>query len=126
MIGPEELITQISGLQREDLERWILNEWIRPDHRDGRYMFHEIDVARVQLILELRDEMQVNEEAMPVVLSLLDQLYGMRRRLRELVVASGEPAPDNLRKKLAAILRSTSRATPDDTNAVPPQDAREG
>ena len=34
--------------------------------------------------------MQVNEEALPVVLSLLDQLYALRRRLRRLGITVDE------------------------------------
>ena len=61
-------------------------------------------MARVRLIQELRDDMQVNEEALPVVLSLLDQLYDLRRRLRELGDAIGQTAPDAVRRSLAAHL----------------------
>ncbi len=101
MITIEVLVTQISGLQRQDLERWISNQWVRPDGRAGAYVFREIDVARVRLIRELRDEMQVNEEALPVVLSLLDQLYDQRRRMRELGDALRRAAPDEVRRTLA-------------------------
>jgi chaperone modulatory protein CbpM len=41
-------------------------------------------VARARLIVELRDTAEVNDAAMPVVLSLLDQLYDLRRQLRRL------------------------------------------
>ncbi len=101
MITIDILVTQLTGLQRQDLERWIANEWVRPDDRDGNYVFGEIDVARVRLIQELRDEMQVNEEALPVVLSLLDQLYDQRRRMRELCDALRRTAPDEVRQALA-------------------------
>jgi len=47
-------------------------------------MFHEIDVARVRLIYDLRRGLDVGEELMPLVLSLLDQLYEMRRTLKSL------------------------------------------
>jgi chaperone modulatory protein CbpM len=80
-INIEFVIAQFNGLQRSDLERWISNDWVRPDGDQGRYLFHEIDIARVRLIHELRDDLHVNEEALPVVLSLLDQLYALRRRL---------------------------------------------
>jgi chaperone modulatory protein CbpM len=80
----DTLATQLIGLQRHDLERWIDNDWVRPDGPDGQYVFHDIDVERVRLILVLRNEMQVNEDALPVVLSLLDQLYELRRRLNAL------------------------------------------
>ena len=36
----------------------------------------------MRLIVELREQMQVNDEALPIVLSLLDQLYEARRRMR--------------------------------------------
>jgi len=82
MISFEYLITQVSGLQREELEHWIANEWILPDGPPEGYLFREIDVARVRLIRELRYEMEVNEAAVPIILSLLDQLYDLRRRVK--------------------------------------------
>lgn len=101
MISIEVLVTQVPGLQRQDLERWIAFEWVRPDGAAGQYEFRAVDVARVRLIWELRDTMQVNEEALPVVLSLLDQLYDLRRRVRELGDALGRTVPDEVRRSLA-------------------------
>lgn len=101
MIGIEVLVTQLPGLRRQDLERWIAYEWVRPDGVAGHYEFRAIDVARIRLIRELRDEMQVNEEALPVVLSLLDQLYDLRRRMRELGNAVGRTVPGEIRQSLA-------------------------
>jgi chaperone modulatory protein CbpM len=82
MINVEMLLVQVPGLLRQDLERWILNAWVRPDGRLDGYVFHDIDVARVRLIQELRDDLDINEAALPVVLLLLDQLYDLRRRSR--------------------------------------------
>ncbi|PKU23012.1 chaperone modulator CbpM [Telmatospirillum siberiense] len=101
MITIDLLVAQLSGLRRQDLDRWISNAWVRPDGNAGTYVFREIDVARVRLIQELRDEMRINEEALPVVLSLLDQLYDQRRRMRELSAALQRVAPDELRLNLA-------------------------
>lgn len=84
MIGIEILVAQVRGLQRADVDHWIAQQWVKPDGQAGQYAFQDIDVARVRLIRELRDELHVNEEALPVVLSLLDQLYDMRRRLHDL------------------------------------------
>lgn len=84
MMNFDVLITQIDGLEREDLLRWIANQWVKPDDLAGQYIFQEIDVARVHLIYELREDMDINEAALPVVLSLLDQLYDLRRHLRAL------------------------------------------
>ena len=84
MITIEHLCTQIKGLRPQDVERWIGKSWVRADGAAESYALQEIDVARVRLIVELRDTMRVNEEALPVVLGLLDQLYEARllRRLR--------------------------------------------
>jgi chaperone modulatory protein CbpM len=84
MITVEVLLTQLPDLPRQDLERWISNDWVRPDREEGNYAFRDIDVARVRLIRELRDELEVDERSMSVVLLLLDQLYDLRRRMRDL------------------------------------------
>lgn len=100
MITIDVVIAQVTGLQRQDLERWIANEWVRPDDQAGTLVFQEIDVARVRLIRELRDDLEVNEAALPVVLTLLDQVYDLRRRLRDLGEALEETAPEEIRRNL--------------------------
>ena len=90
MITIDVLVAQMPGLDRHDLERWISNDWVRADPKDGTLIFGEIDVFRVRLIRELRDDMDINEAALPIVLSLLDQVYDLRRRMRELSGAIGE------------------------------------
>lgn len=106
MITLEVLVALLPGLDRSDLDRWISNAWVRPDLQADQILFHDIDVARVRLIQELRDVMQVNEEAIPIVLSLLDQLYDLRRRVNALSSTAAETTPDLLRQDLAALLRS--------------------
>lgn len=110
MISIDILIAQISGLERQDLEQWIRNDWVRPDKQSGAFVFLEMDVARVKLIWELREDMDINDEALPVILSLLDQLYDMRRRYHALGDAIAETAPDELQRRLAA--RLVTRAGP--------------
>lgn len=104
------LIAQVSGLTREDLEHWIANDWVRPEDAasGGDYVFHAIDVARVRLIQELHHDLRINEEALPVVLSLLDQLYEQRRRLRALNDAIAAVAPEEVRHDLARHLAKRS------------------
>jgi len=104
MIGIELLTAQVPGLDRRDLERWILLDWVKPEMENGRYVFQAIDIARVRLIRELRDGMSLTEEALPVVLILLDQLYEARRRMREVGSAIALLAPEELRLRLLAHL----------------------
>jgi len=93
MITIEPLTDQLSGPPRQDLERWILNDWLRPDGAAGHWRFRRIDVARARLIWELRSDLRVNEEALPIVLSLLDQLYDLRRQMRTIGEAFAEAIP---------------------------------
>lgn len=104
MITLERLIAMFAGLQRPEVERWIGEDWLRPERRGAELLFDEIDVARVRLLLELRDELHVEEESLPLVLSLMDQLYAARRRMRLLCEAI-EEAGDELQEAVVAELR---------------------
>jgi len=90
MNGIESVLMRVSGLDSARLERWIAEGWVRPDRQGGILVFQEIDVARCRLILELREEMEVNDAAMPVVLGLLDRLHRTRRQLRRVAEALEE------------------------------------
>ncbi len=109
MISIEILIAQNSGLDRQDLERWILNDWVRPERQSGVFVFQEIDVARVKLIRELRQDLDIDEDALPVILSLVDQLYELRRRFHALGDAIAEQAPHDLQRKLAEHMAMRAR-----------------
>jgi len=91
-------------LQPGELERWIGNQWVRPEGKPGAWRFHDIDMARIRLILDLRDTMDVEEPALPTVLSLLDQLYDMRRRMIRLNEAMEQTLPTEFRAALRAHL----------------------
>ncbi len=101
MISIEVLIAGSPGLHRPDLQRWIDNDWVRPGRDAGGYVFVDIDVARVRLIRDLRDGLHIDEETLPVVLSLLDQLHDLRRRMRELGAAIERVAPEEVQEALA-------------------------
>ena len=93
------------GLAEAEIHRWVELRWLRPAGAPGGWVFQEIDVARIRLILELR-ALSLDEEAMPVVLSLLNQLHATRRRLRLLQQAVEETAPEAVRDRLRALLEA--------------------
>jgi chaperone modulatory protein CbpM len=102
-----QTLSRTVGVAEAEISRWVELTWLRPDGAPGRWVFHEVDVARVRLIAELRD-LRMDEEAMPVVLSLLDQLYATRRRMRLLQQAVDDTAPDAVRTRLRALLEDAS------------------
>jgi len=88
-----------------ELTGWVERGWVLPETAESGWVFHEIDVARVRLIYDLRHDMDVADETMPLVLSLLDQMYDLRGRLRA-VLRAVEAQPADVKQ---AILRSISR-----------------
>ncbi len=77
-------------LASADLLLWIERRWVLPLQQDGEFIFSETDVARVRMIVELRRDLAIDDEAMGVVLDLLDKLYGVRRQMRDLLAAVAE------------------------------------
>src|SRR5256885_721927 len=86
-------------LDHDELRLWVERQWVLPLEQDGQFTFSEGDVARVQMIVDLRRDLAIDEEAMTVVLDLLDKLYGLRRQMRDLLSAVGE-LPDTQRDTL--------------------------
>ena len=94
MIGLEELLLRLRGLERRELVRWVENRWVLPEHHGDRWVFHEVDVARVELIFDIRRDFAIDDDAMGLVLSLLDQVYDLRRQMRRLCGAVATQPPD--------------------------------
>jgi chaperone modulatory protein CbpM len=84
MIDRRQFLTR-AHLETETLEVWIREEWLIPQRSEAGEAFSDADVARARLINDLRQDIGVNDEAIPVVLDLIDQIHGLRRTLRALL-----------------------------------------
>ncbi len=104
MITIETVIRTVGGVRERELRAWIEEGWVRPERQRGVLIFREIDVARVRLIHDLRRDLAIGDEALPVVLNLLDQLYAVRRRLRAVNDAIASQ-PSSVRRTLRVALR---------------------
>ncbi len=94
-----DVVRVVSGLKRAELRRWVAAGWVAPQRQDGEPRFREIDVARLQMIVQIRRDMRIAEEGMPLVLSLVDQVYGLRNELRQLAEAV-EAQPETVRQAI--------------------------
>ncbi len=92
-------------LEATTLEAWIEAGWLLPRDSGEAGPFSEIDLARVQLIRDLR-ELGVNEEGIPVILDLIDQLHGLRGVLRDLLSTIGAQ-PESRRHQILSGIRDT-------------------
>jgi chaperone modulatory protein CbpM len=68
-------------LDRRTLSVWIEEEWVIPVRSADELAFTDMDLARAELIHDLKDKMGVNHEGLGVVLHLLDQMHSLRRAL---------------------------------------------
>jgi len=94
-----------ADLDSAELRGWIERRWVRPEGTTVEtWVFHEIDLARVRLIYDLRRELDTPEETVPLVLSLLDQVYELRAALKLVGGALGSLPPD-VQEAVRAALR---------------------
>ena len=83
MIRIDALVAQFPGLEVGELSCWVDRHWVTPDLDDSEtWIFTEIDIARVRLIYDLRHDLDVAEDVVPLMLSLLDQVYDLRCTLK--------------------------------------------
>lgn len=127
MIGFDELVRRFAGLEAVELSRWVENRWILPEREDGReaerWTFHEVDVARIELILHIRREFALDEETTSLVLGLLDQVYSLRRQMRRLCHAL-ESQPPEVRAAVQQALPATAEGPRRDSGPRAPRPPR--
>ena len=87
MISETDTLNRIQGLTARSLRLWVKLGWISPSHDQQGYVFEEIDIARIELIRQLKHDFLVTNDAVPIILSLVDQVHGLRHELRSLAQA---------------------------------------
>ena len=90
MIETGEFLSR-TYVDADRLRAWIEYGWLLPSRDASGSGFSEIDVARARLIRDLQDDMGVNDEAISIILDLLDQMHGLRRALRDMLANANAP-----------------------------------
>jgi chaperone modulatory protein CbpM len=110
MMSIDGLVAAISALQRTDLDAWIREDLVTPRQEAETVLFTDMECARVRLICTLHYELDIDAETLPMVLSLVDQLYDTRQRLLSLTAAVA--AQDkNIQTAIIAALGSEVRGS---------------
>lgn len=100
MMTLSEVLALVGRVDRVELIQWIEAGWVVPERREAEEpRFSELDVARVCLICDLRHDLAVDEETIPLVLSLIDQIYTLRRQMNALTAAILEQ-PEEVRQAI--------------------------
>ena len=105
----EQVVVAVGHLSATRLRSWVQSGWVQPATRDGASAFTDLDVARIRLLCALNDDLAIDDDALPVILSLIDQIHGLRRQLRALGAAV-EAQPEPVRQQIAEAFRRLSGA----------------
>jgi chaperone modulatory protein CbpM len=92
------------GVTVEDLSVWVERRWVLPTRCDDDLAFDEADRARIRMILDFHRDLAIDDEAMPVVLDLLDRLHAARAKLRDVLQGVAE-LPEDERTTLLGRLK---------------------
>ena len=84
MISVQEFLIR-TRLEHHSPEAWMQAGWLVPPQTEPELMFSDVDLARAQLIRDLREDFGVNDEGISVVLHLIDQMHGLRRSMQGLL-----------------------------------------
>lgn len=103
-----EIVASVRGLTVTRLRAFVAASCVSPQEREGRPRFSEADLARLELLADLTEDFDLDEEAGAIVLSLVDQIHGLRRQLRTLATAIAEE-PEEVRARLRRRLSGPDR-----------------
>jgi chaperone modulatory protein CbpM len=109
MIRIDAVIARFPVLDEQHIVDWVARGWVSASGvAPAEWQFTDIDVARLLLLRDLHVALAMDEETLSLVLSLLDQVYGLRRTLRTVMDAVNQ-SPEDVRRR---ILDALTSATP--------------
>lgn len=102
----DDVVAITMGLTRDRLAGFLAARVVVPLHGDTGPLFRQIDIARLRLLCELSDDLDLDETALGIVMSLIDQLHGARFTLQSLALALADE-PEAVRERIGAALNAS-------------------
>ena len=69
------------GIEGDVIVEFVRQEWVNPlSGSDGH--FDDEDLTRMRLILQLTEHLDVNAEAVPIILHLIDQIHHLHQEIQ--------------------------------------------
>lgn len=94
-----EVIALIDDLDAARLRSFVQSQVVTPVITPAGPAFSEVEVARLQLLCDLSEVYDLPAEALPMVMSLIDQLNTARGDMRALIQAVATE-PDEVRGRI--------------------------
>lgn len=96
-----QVVAAIPGLSQARLAAFLEADLIIPLSPAADPLFRPIDLARLELLCDLADHFDLDDDALGVVIGLIDQLHTARARLHAMAQAM-EEEPQDLRQRVSA------------------------
>lgn len=100
----DEVVITVTRLTRSQLFQFIEGELVKPQRDTGGYVFRPIDIARLELLCDLSQDLDLDETALGIVISLIDQLHGARQEVSAMAHAI-DILPSEVRDRVFAALK---------------------
>ncbi len=102
-LSEKELINTVARLTSDRLTEYLAAEIVIPEQSDKGLVYHSIDVARLELACELHEQYDMEADALSMMISLIDQMHGLRAELRE-VLNAVDAQPDPVRQQMIELI----------------------
>lgn len=99
----QETITTVTRLTHARLTTYVKHEFLFPTQSEAGPVYTLADLARIELICDLTEQFDLKDDAMGVVLSLIDQLHGVRGELHR-VMGAIEAQPQEVQARILDVL----------------------
>lgn len=99
-----EALAAIDDLTAPRLVSFVQARIVVPVQGDTGPAYRETDLARLQLLCDLCEDYALHEDALGMVMSLIDQMNAMRGDMRALMQAVASE-PDDVRARIHDVLR---------------------
>jgi len=101
MFTETEIVARFTRLKPHVLQRWIAAGWVKPQESGAGFLFDDADLARTHLLCDLSFDMELRDDELAIVLSLVDRLNGTRTMLLALSTAV-QKQPAQVREAILA------------------------
>lgn len=99
----DEVLAAVVPLTRRQLVSFVQAEFIQPLHTEAGPVYRRVDLVRIELLCELSDQFNIDDDALGIIISLIDQLHDVRGELRTIMEAI-ETEPAEVRTRLGKTL----------------------
>ncbi|MEM6657654.1 MAG: hypothetical protein AAF625_06155 [Pseudomonadota bacterium] len=99
----DQLIATVTRLTSARLTEFLAAEIVIPEQSEQGLVYKSIDVARLELACELREQYEMEPDALSMMISLIDQMHGLRAELRD-VLNAVDAQPEPVREALVKVI----------------------